>query len=91
MTHIEEYIGKNINNPTNPTNKNLDENLSFIELLKEPIIRKDYKNDIDNLLDSLNSIDNNYEYLFSILMTKVFHSLGLRITKWDDDNIIYCP
>lgn len=89
MTHIEEYIGKNINNPTNPTNKNLDKNLSFIELLKEPIIMKDYKNDIDNLFDSLNNIDNNYKYLFGVLMNKVFHSLGLCITKWDDDNIIY--
>lgn len=89
MAHIEEYIMKNANNPTISTNENLEENLSFIELLKEPIIMKDYKNDIDNLFDSLNTIDKNYKYLFGVLMNKVFHSLGLCITKWDEDNIIY--
>lgn len=74
-------------NINNPINENLDNNLVFIELLKEPVIKQDFRNDIRNIFNV--NIYKNYKYPLGILMNKVFHSLGLCITKWDDDNIIY--
>lgn len=88
MIHIEE----NINNPVyfnKPINEELDKELGFINLLKEPIIKKDFKTDIENILDALSDIKKNYEYPLGTLMNKVFHAYGLRITKWDNDNNIY--
>lgn len=81
-----DFFNKKLNKTQlyNPGN-----DLDFLELLKEPIIKQDYKNDIDNLISDLGNTETNYKYSLGILMNKVFHAYGLQITKWDNDNNIY--
>lgn len=77
MIHIEE----NINNPVyfnKPINEELDKELGFIDLLKEPIIKKDFKTDIENILDALSDIKKNYEYPLGTLMNKVISCLWTK-------------
>ena len=78
-----DFFNKKLNKTQlyNPGN-----DLDFLELLKEPIIKQDYKNDIDNLISDLGNTETNYKYSLGILMNKVFHAYGLQITKWDNDN-----
>lgn len=63
--------------------------LAFIDLLREPIIKKDYITEIEEIADAIGDMNENYYYKLGMLMNRVFHCFGLSITKWENDNVIY--